>query len=526
MSLPAISTAAYVYSTNQSAVQVTYVDASTAIVYPNEFTNPRTQQLNVWVRGGGQIAPFVPTPQPKPGAPAYIFLSPNATQSMGPNTDVTVWESYDSFGMSTDGTYVTLQGGRTYEISVTISLNNFSNDGFLTFYLFDANDNPLYDNYQGRILLFPNENTSTQQSNPTATILYTPTEQTQVKVRCATAATGTTADLRLQFSTWSISETVDETLYAEKVGPRGPEGPVGPAGPQGQQGPAGPTGPIGVAGPTGAVGPAGPVGPPGPGFTFLGQVPVVGDLPPGADTGDAYTVATDSNLYVFDGSQWNDSGPIQGPQGVQGTQGPVGPQGPQGETGATGAQGPAGPQGPEGPQGPPGPTGATGAKGDTGAAGPVGPQGPQGSQGPQGPAGPPGSIASVHAGTINFALPITNGNQNFVQLGQPISLSNVSGYMLIVQVGVGGTPASVHGNLLPQVVISNSTTGYSSTVQGNIAMVNTGQNYMIDMMMGGINTGASGLVPSGNLTFTWQALTNFWNTSSANADWQYTILYW
>ena len=526
MSLPAISTAAYAYSTNQSAVLVTYVDASTAVVYPNDFTNERTIQLNAFVRAGGQIAPFVPTPQPKPGPPTYIFMSPNGAETVQANTDITVWEAYDSFGMTTDGTYVSLLPNRTYEIAVTLNLNNFSGNDFLTFYVVDENDNPLYDNYQGRILLFPNENTGTQQSNPTSVILYTPTQPTQVKVRCITTGSGISASVRNQFSTWAISELVNEALYAESVGPRGPEGPVGPAGPQGQQGPSGPTGPIGVAGPTGAIGPAGPVGPPGPGFTFLGQVPVVGDLPPGAETGDAYTVATDSNLYVYDGSQWNNSGPIQGPQGVQGIVGAAGPQGPQGETGATGAQGPVGPTGPEGPQGPAGPTGATGAKGDTGAAGPVGPLGPQGPQGLTGPAGPPGSTASVHAGTINFALPITSGNQNFVQLGQPISLSNVSGYMLIVQVGVGGTPASVHGNLLPQVVISNSTTGYSSTVQGNMAMVNTGQNYMIDMMMGGINTGASGLVPSGNLTFTWQALTNFWNTSSANADWQFTILYW
>jgi hypothetical protein len=525
MSLPAISTAAYAYSTNQSAVLVTYVDASTAVVYPNDFTNERTIQLNAFVRAGGQIAPFVPTPQPKPGPPSYIFMSPNGAETVQANTDITVWEAYDSFGMTTDGTYVSLLPNRTYEIAVTLNLNNFSGNDFLTFYVVDENDNPLYDNYQGRILLFPNENTGTQQSNPTSVILYTPTQPTQVKVRCITTGSGISASVRNQFSTWAISELVNEALYAESVGPRGPEGPVGPAGPQGQQGPSGPTGPIGVAGPTGAIGPAGPVGPPGPGFTFLGQVPVVGDLPPGAETGDAYTVATDSNLYVYDGSQWNNSGPIQGPQGVQGIVGAAGPQGPQGETGATGAQGPVGPTGPEGPQGPAGPTGATGAKGDTGAAGPVGPLGPQGPQGLTGPAGPPGAIASVAAGTID--VPLNTGQQSTpANLGAAIALSNVSGFTVIAQVSVGGTPSTVHGLIMPILKVTNSTTGYSHTVNGNQAMVNTGQNYLIDMMMGGVNFGASGLVPSGNLLIQFQYTGQFWNTDTANANLQYTIVYW
>jgi hypothetical protein len=132
----------------------------------------------------------------------------------------------------------------------------------------------------------------------------------------------------------------------------------------------------------------------------------------------------------------------------------------------------------------------------------------------------------VSAGTQEISLSPTNGHTTFSNIGTPITLNNVTGYILIVQVSVGGTPSTIHGDLYPQVVVSNSTTGYSSTVQGNAAMVNTGQNYLIDSMMGGINTGASNLVPSGTLKFQWRGMSNFWNTTTVNANWQYTILYW
>ena len=57
-------------------------------------------------------------------------------------------------------------------------------------------------------------------------------------------------------------------------------------------------------------------------------------------------------------------------------------------------------------------------------------------------------------------------------------------------------------------------------------MVNTGQNYLIDMMMGGVNFGASGLVAQGDLVFQFQYTGEFFNTDTVNANLQYTILYW
>ena len=71
----------------------------------------------------------------------------------------------------------------------------------------------------------------------------------------------------------------------------GPQGPVGPQGVPGPVGPQGATGATGAAGPTGPEGPQGPAGTPGPGFTFLGAVATVGDLPSsGVNDGDAYVV--------------------------------------------------------------------------------------------------------------------------------------------------------------------------------------------------------------------------------------------
>lgn len=126
---------------------------------------------------------------------------------------------------------------------------------------------------------------------------------------------------------------------------------------------------------------------------------------PTGNLGDGYMVAGD--LYVWNGSAWEDVGNIQGPQGPIGPQGPQGVKGDTGDTGATGPQGPkgdTGDTGATGAQGPKGDTGATGATGPTGPAGPTGatgPQGPQGEQGPQGatgatgPQGPQGATGAT-----------------------------------------------------------------------------------------------------------------------------------
>jgi len=153
----------------------------------------------------------------------------------------------------------------------------------------------------------------------------------------------------------------------------------------------------------------GPTGPQGTSITIKGSVATVGNLPAtGNAVNDAYVVQADGDLYVWNGTAWNNVGQIVGPQGPTGPQGLVGPTGPTGIQGATGPTGPtgaastvAGPTGATGSgsvvPGPTGPTGATGATGaDSTVAGPTGPQGAASTvAGPTGPTGPQGAASSV-----------------------------------------------------------------------------------------------------------------------------------
>lgn len=131
----------------------------------------------------------------------------------------------------------------------------------------------------------------------------------------------------------------------------------------------------------------------GTSVTILGSYDTYAQLiaaHPTGSLGDGYMVAGD--LYVWNGSAWEDVGTIQGPQG------PAGPQGPQGIQGATGAKGDKGDTGATGATGPQGPQGAQGAKGDTGATGPQGPKGdtgPTGARGPQGEKGETGATGAT-----------------------------------------------------------------------------------------------------------------------------------
>jgi hypothetical protein len=80
----------------------------------------------------------------------------------------------------------------------------------------------------------------------------------------------------------------------------------------------------------------------------VGSVATVGSLPTaGNSVNDAYIVDSDGNLYVWNGSSFDDVGQIVGPQGPTGATGATGPTGAAstvtGPTGATGATGPTGP---------------------------------------------------------------------------------------------------------------------------------------------------------------------------------------
>ncbi len=138
---------------------------------------------------------------------------------------------------------------------------------------------------------------------------------------------------------------------------------VGPQGPEGPQGPSGPAGADGADGTS---------------VTILGSLATTGDLPgTGNSPGDGYIITGD--LHVWDGSQWNNVGPIQGQQGDPGPAGADGTDGASayqiwldaGNTGTesdflaalVGAEGPVGPEGPQGAAGAGGIDGADGADG-------------------------------------------------------------------------------------------------------------------------------------------------------------------
>ena len=180
------------------------------------------------------------------------------------------------------------------------------------------------------------------------------------------------------------------------AGPAGADGAAGSTGPVGPQGEIGPQGIQGVAGPKGDKGDKGDTGADGSSFAVKGSRDDVADLPAtGNVNGDAYLV--DGDMYVWNDTQFDNAGPLQGPAGPQGTQGEVGPQGPQGEAGPQGIQGVQGPAGLDGATGPQGTAGATGPAGADGAQGPAGPAGADGVAGPAGPQGPAGADGAAGA---------------------------------------------------------------------------------------------------------------------------------
>lgn len=137
------------------------------------------------------------------------------------------------------------------------------------------------------------------------------------------------------------------------TGPPGTQGPQGPAGygqpgEKGEPGPMGPEGRQGIQGPKGDKGDQGPAG---TGINFRGKVDTQTELnSKPKNKGDAYTLG--ATMYVYDGSTWVNSGPLQGPKGDKGDAGPQGPVGPQGLAGPMGPMGPMGPKGDPGPMGP------------------------------------------------------------------------------------------------------------------------------------------------------------------------------
>jgi hypothetical protein len=164
--------------------------------------------------------------------------------------------------------------------------------------------------------------------------------------------------------------SVPYALYAKSSETAGPTGPTGPQGIAGQTGAQGATGLTGAAGPQGIPGSAGAIGPTGPqgipgqdgaGVVIVGSVANAAALPPSysGSIGDMFIAQNTGNGHVWDGTQWNNVGQIQGP---------AGPQGVAGQTGAQGATGPTGPTGLTGATGPAGANGAANAWGLSGNA--------------------------------------------------------------------------------------------------------------------------------------------------------------
>ena len=180
---------------------------------------------------------------------------------------------------------------------------------------------------------------------------------------------------------------------------------IGPQGPQGPQGEKGDVGPVGPQGPQGEKGEQGNDG---TSLNILGTKESEADLPLSAEKNDAYLI--NGEMWVFDGTNWNNAGKIQGPQGPQG---PIGPKGEQGDTGARGitftpvvdSKGNiswSNDGGLENPQ----TVNITGPQGDMGAKGDTGPQGEKGEVGDAGPKGDKGTtfIPSVDAdGNISWS---------------------------------------------------------------------------------------------------------------------------
>jgi hypothetical protein len=252
---------------------------------------------------------------------------------------------------------------------------------------------------------------------------------------------------------------------AGPTGPQGATGPVGPqgaAGPQGAIGPQGATGPVGPQGATGPQGPTGLTGEQGTGVILKGSVATVADLDNivGPVQGDLYVVTANGNGYVWSGTAWNNTGPIQGPQGATG---PTGPKGDTGDTGPTGPKGDTGDTGPTGPTGPKGDTGDTGPKGDTGDTGPTGPAGADGIGA--------GTVTSVAVTVPNFlnisGSPITSSGTLAIGLsGTALPVAN-GGTGTTNPALIAGTNVTISGTWPNQTINSTGSSSISWSISSS-----------------------------------------------------------
>jgi plastocyanin len=155
---------------------------------------------------------------------------------------------------------------------------------------------------------------------------------------------GTALQFVIDFSTMpNAGQVLQYNSVTEKFVP-------GDAGAKGDKGDQGIQGIQGIQGEVGPVGPQGIQGEVGPSLTILGSVDSTLDLPENNnEIGDIRVVTATDDAYVWvrnplgDSSyEWQNIGPLVGPQGE------TGPAGPQGETGPVGPQGVTGTPGTDG----------------------------------------------------------------------------------------------------------------------------------------------------------------------------------
>ena len=147
-----------------------------------------------------------------------------------------------------------------------------------------------------------------------------------------------------------------------EVGFVGSQGEVGFVGSQGEVGFVGSNG---VDGFTGSQGDIGFTGSAGTSIVLKGAVDTVSDLDNivNPEVGDFYVVSSVGEGYVWNGTNWENTGSIQGPTGFAGSIGFTGSQGDAGFTGSTGFTGSIGFTGSQGDAGFTGSTGFTGSEG-------------------------------------------------------------------------------------------------------------------------------------------------------------------
>lgn len=271
-----------------------------------------------------------------------------------------------------------------------------------------------------------------------------------------------------------------------------------PIGYTGSQGSLGFTGSIGFTGSASTV--PGFTGSVGASIKILGLLALITDLP---DEGlnfdneplivnDSYVVEEDGNIYVWNGTEFINSGRIQGYTGSFGFTGSRGEQGPAG--GFTGSRGD---------------TGFVGSKGDlgfTGSQGPIGFTGSQGIQGIVGFRGSQGFTGSAGTGLDNWT--VVTENYLATDGNRIIADTSAGSFVIVLPISppVGAYVVLTDGNdwgLNPIVVSSNgaSIEGFTEDLTIDVAGISIefiwdGTQWQITATIGSAGVG----VPEGGTT--------------------------